>query len=121
MSKIKIGTKEFELANRDIVFPSYNYMARSKMKLEFASELGEQEFMNLVDTTRDWSRRITLASESGEEQVLEHYVVLTSRGMREVSNASHIDGSVTKEMRYFIELEQLTFIEQQLMALGIRL
>jgi hypothetical protein len=114
MTMIKIGTKEYEAVSARI-YPSNSPMARASMRIEFSNDMTDVEFAE----TRKQMVLAESINVSGAEYT--NFTHLTAYGKQEVSDVALETGEVVKEMRCFIELQQLTFIEQQLAMLGIRL
>ena len=136
MLKMKFGDgSEREILTETTIYPSGSAAVRSRMELHLAGDaMGLEAFEALVnDPEKTGAVRIieTRQAGTGEEEekgevllrddLYTGYTVVPQVGCRRVETVDHATGAVSGETHLVAVLEQLTWIEQQLAALGIRL
>lgn len=117
---------EYELLEDTTVYPSGSPNARSRMEIHMAEDAMtaaefEAAFMDeaatakirLTKTTDEDNTKIVI------DTVYQHYCLVASIGKKRVSKTDIATGQVVEEMHLVAELEQRTYIEQQLAALGL--
>ena len=127
MLKIKFadGTEK-EILQDTTVYPSGSSSVRSKMEIHMPeSAMALLVFESLMsDKEKTKEIRIVETAEDGSiirEETYRHYTLLAYVGKRRVGTVSYIDGTTASATHLVAELEQPTYIEQQLEALGTRL
>ena len=124
---------EYELLEDTTVYPSGSPNARSRMEIhmgEDAMTAVEFEAAFMDETATEEIRLTRIADEDdlakgvkkGDmiyDTLYQHYCLVASIGKKRVSKTDIATGQVVEEMHLVVELEQRTYIEQQLAALGL--
>ena len=117
---------EYELLEDTTVYPSGSPNARSRMEIHMAEDAMtaaefEAAFMDEAATAKI---RLTKTTDEDNTKIVfdtvyQHYCLVASIGKKRVSKTDIATGQVVEEMHLVAELEQRTYIEQQLAALGL--
>ena len=124
---------EYELLEDTTVYPSGSPNARSRMEIhmgEDAMTAVEFEAAFMDETATEEIRLTRIADEDdlakgvkkGDmiyDTLYQHYCLVASIGKKRASKTDIATGQVVEEMHLVAELEQRTYIEQQLAALGL--
>ena len=124
---------EYELLEDTTVYPSGSPNARSRMEIHMAEDAltaaeFETAFMDETATVEIKMQGIADADDPGRgikkgdvlhDTLYQHYCLVSSIGKKRVSKTDIATGQVVEEMHLVAELEQRTYIEQQLAALGL--
>ena len=124
---------EYELLEDTTVYPSGSPNARSRMEIhmgEDAMTTAEFEAAFMDETATEEIRLTRIADEDDPakgvkkgnmiyDTLYQHYCLVASIGKKRVSKTDIATGQVVEEMHLVAELEQRTYIEQQLAALGL--
>mgnify|MGYP001373008190 FL=1 len=124
---------EYELLEDTTVYPSGSPNARSRMEIhmtEDAMTAAEFEAAFMDETATEEIRMTRIADEDDPakgikkgdiiyDTLYQHYCLVASIGKKRVSKTDIATGQVVEEMHLVAELEQRTYIEQQLAALGL--
>ena len=124
---------EYELLEDTTVYPSGSPNARSRMEIhmgEDAMTAAEFEAAFMDETATEEIRLTRIADEDDPakgvkkgdmiyDTLYQHYCLVASIGKKRVSKTDIATGQVVEEMHLVAELEQRTYIEQQLAALGL--
>lgn len=127
MLKIKFadGTEK-EILQSTTVYPSGSSSVRSKMEIhmsEYAMSFVDFESL-MSDSEKTKELHIIETDMYGSivrENVYSSYILPAQIGKQRVDIIDYEDGQVNSEMHLVAELEQLTYIEQQLNKLGVAL
>ena len=108
------------------VYPSGSPNARSRMEIHMGEDAMttaefEAAFMDEAATAKI---RLTKTTDEDNTKIVfdtvyQQYCLLASIGKKRVSKTDIATGQVVEEMHLVAELEQRTYIEQQLAALGL--
>lgn len=137
MLKIVFADKsEQEVLQRTTIYPSGSSAVRSRMELHLAGDaMGLEAFAALVgDEGKTRAMRLVEtrpAAQDGEEgaaaeetvvreNLYTGYTLPVQVGRQRVETVDHETGAVQQETHLVAVLEQLTYIEQQLAALGVK-
>ena len=114
---------EYELLEDTTVYPSGSPNARSRMEIHMAEDAMtaaefEAAFMDEAATAKI---RLTKTTDEDNTKIVfdtvyQHYCLVASIGKKRVSKTDIATGQVVEEMHLVAELEQRTYIEQQLAA-----
>ena len=124
---------EYELLEDTTVYPSGSPNARSRMEIHMAEDAmtaAEFEAAFMDETVTEEIRLTRIADEDDPakgvkkgdmiyDTLYQHYCLVASIGKKRVSKTAIATGQVVEEMHLVVELEQRTYIEQQLAALGL--
>lgn len=126
MLKIKFAdNSEMEVLNDTTIFPSDNVAMRSKMEIHIKDESMSISDLEKIVSDKEKTKEIHLIDMTDEKLVSDvtytNYSILASIGKQRVDKINYADGTTTNEMHLVVQLEQLTYIEQQLEALGIHI
>ena len=124
---------EYELLEDTTVYPSGSPNARSRMEIHMGEDAMtaaefEAAFMDETATVEIKMQGIADADDPGRgikkgdvlyDTLYQHYCLVSSIGKKRVSKTDIATGQVVEEMHLVAELEQRTYIEQQLAALGL--
>ena len=115
---------EYELLEDTTVYPSGSPNARSRMEIHMAEDAMtaaefEAAFMDEAATAKI---RLTKTTDEDNTKIVfdtvyQHYCLVASIGKKRVSKTDIATGQVVEELHLVAELEQRTYIEQQLAAL----
>ena len=118
--------KEYEVLDSTVVYSSNNPNSRSSMEIHMAEDAMtaaefEAAFMDEAATAKI---RLTKTTDEDNTKIVfdtvyQHYCLVASIGKKRVSKTDIATGQVVEEMHLVAELEQRTYIEQQLAALGL--
>lgn len=125
--------KEYDALNETVVYPSGSPNVRSRMEIHMAEDAMtvaefETAFMDETATVEIKMQGIADADDPGRgikkgdilyDTLYQHYCLVASIGKKRVSKTDIATGQVVEEMHLVAELEQRTYIEQQLAALGL--
>ena len=125
--------KRYDALDGTAIYPSGSPNARSRMEIhmgEDAMTAVEFEAAFMDETATEEIRLTRIADEDdlakgvkkGDmiyDTLYQHYCLVTSIGKKRVSKTDIATGQVVEEMHLVVELEQRTYIEQQLAALGL--
>ncbi|KJF41172.1 hypothetical protein TQ39_02925 [Ruthenibacterium lactatiformans] len=129
---LKNGRK-YDALNETVVYPSGSPNVRSRMEIHMAEDTMtaaefEAAFMDETATAEIKMQGIADADDPGRgikkgdvlyDTLYQHYCLVASIGKKRVSKTDIATGQVVEEMHLVAELEQRTYIEQQLAALGL--
>lgn len=87
-------------------------MTTAEFEAAFMDEAATAK-IRLTKTTDEDNTKIVF------DTVYQHYCLVASIGKKRVSKTDIATGQVVEEMHFVAELEQRTYIEQQLAALGL--
>ena len=124
---------EYELLEDTTVYPSGSPNARSRMEIRMSEDaMTAAEFeAAFMDEAATEEIRLTRTADADDpakgikkgdiiyDTVYQHYCLVASIGKKRVSKTDIATGQVVEEMHLVAELEQRTYIEQQLAALGL--
>ena len=125
--------KRHDALDGTAIYPSGSPNARSRMEIhmgEDAMTAVEFEAAFMDETATEEIRLTRIADEDdlakgvkkGDmiyDTLYQHYCLVASIGKKRVSKTDIATGQVVEEMHLVAELEQRTYIEQQLAALGL--
>ena len=117
---------EYDALNETVIYPSGSPNIRSRMEIHMGEDAMtaaefETAFMDEAATTEI---RLTKTTDEDDPKIVfdtvyQHYCLVASIGKKRVSKTDIATGQVIEEMHLVAELEQRTYIEQQLAALGL--
>ena len=124
---------EYELLEDTTVYPSGSPNARSRMEIHMGEDaMTTAEFeAAFMDEAATEEIRLTRTADADDpakgikkgdiiyDTLYQHYCLVASIGKKRVSKTDIATGQVVEEMHLVAELEQRTYIEQQLAALGL--
>ena len=117
---------EYELLEDTTVYPSGSSNARSRMEIHMAEDAMTAAELEAAFMDEAATAKIRLTKTTDEDNtkivfdtVYQHYCLVASIGKKRVSKTDIATGQVVEEMHLVAELEQRTYIEQQLAALGL--
>ena len=124
---------EYDALNETVVYPSGSPNIRSRMEIHMAEDAMtaaefETAFMDETATVEIKMQGIADADDPGRgikkgdvlyDTLYQQYCLVASIGKKRVSKTDIATGQVVEEMHLVAELEQRTYIEQQLAALGL--
>ena len=124
---------EYELLEDTTVYPSGSPNARSRMEIHMSEDaMTAAEFeAAFMDEAATEEIRLTRTADADDpakgikkgdiiyDTLYQHYCLVASIGKKRVSKTDIATGQVVEEMHLVAELEQRTYIEQQLAALGL--
>ena len=123
MLKIILADKtEVGVLSNTAIYPSMSVSNRSKMEIhltETAMTLDAFEAL-FSDATKTVSMHL-VDTESGSDITYSNYSIVASIGKKSVVTVNYQTGATATEMHLVVELEQLTYIEQQLKALNVQI
>ena len=125
--------KRYDALDGTAIYPSESPNARSRMEIhmgEDAMTAAEFEAAFMDETATEEIRLTRIADEDDPvkgvkkgdmiyDTLYQHYCLVASIGKKRVSKTAIATGQVVEEMHLVVELEQRTYIEQQLAALGL--
>lgn len=124
---------EYELLEDTTVCPSGSPNARSRMEIHmgedampvdtfaaiFADENATSEIRMTRTVDEDNPEKGQKAGDIIYDTLYKQYCIVTSVGKKRITNTNFSSGQVSDAMHLVVELEQRTYIEQQLAALGL--
>jgi len=118
--KFKNGN-EYEVLTQTAVYPSGSPALRSRMEIHMAADaMGIEAFAALFGDTRQTAELHLVNTETGSDVTYRNYSLASSVGKQRVNETDYTTGASTSSLHLVAVLEQLTYIEQQLAALGIQ-
>ena len=130
MLKLKFADNtEKEVLQDTVIYPSGSLSIRSRMEVHMSADaMPLQDFEALMsDPAKTGTLRLieTDADEAGGEMIVRDtaysaYTLVSSVGKQRVDKLDYTSGQAAGETHLVAVLEQLTYIEQQLAALGLR-
>lgn len=118
MLKIKLTDgSEYDVLQNTAVYPAYG-AGRSRFEIHMAADAMDTAAFEAIFTDESKTSELRLMGDQFDTAYF-HYVIVSSIGKRRVEYVSPTTGEVTAALELVAELEQLTYIEQQLRALGI--
>ena len=125
--------KRYDALDGTAIYPSGSPNARSRMEIhmgEDAMTAVEFEAAFMDETATEEIRLTRIADEDNlakgvkkgdmiYDTLYQHYCLVANIGKKRVSKTDIATGQVVEEMHLVVELEQRTYIEQQLAALGL--
>lgn len=131
MLKLKFADNtEKEVLQDTVIYPSGSPSIRSRMEVHIAADaMSLPDFEALMsDPAKTGTLRLieTGSDEAGGEAVLRDtaysaYTLVSSVGKQRVDKLNYTSGQPASEVHLVAVLEQLTYIEQQLAALGVQM
>ena len=134
MLKITLkNRKEYAALDSTAVYPSGNPNTRSRMEIHlpedtmsvdtlaaiFADEEATSEIRMTRTVDEDNPEKGQKAGDIIYDTLYKQYCIVTSVGKKRITNTNFSSGQVSDAMHLVVELEQRTYIEQQLAALGL--
>lgn len=122
MIKIKLAdNSEIEVLANTAVYPSMSANNRSRMEIHLTETAMTLDAFEALFSDEAKTASIHLIdTESGSDITYSNYSIVASIGKKSVATVNYQTGATATEMHLVVELEQLTYIEQQLKALGIK-
>lgn len=118
--------EEYEALENTAVYPSNSPSIRSRMEIHMDGDAMTTAEFEAAFMDEDATAKIRLTKTTDEDDpkivfdtVYQHYCLVASIGKKRVSKTDIATGQVVEEMHLVAELEQRTYIEQQLAALGL--
>ena len=125
--------KEYAALDSTAVCPSGNPNTRSRMEIHlpedtmsvdtlaaiFADEEATSEIRMTRTVDEDNPEKGQKAGNVIYDTLYKQYCLVTSVGKKRITNTNFSSGQVSDAMHLVVELEQRTYIEQQLAALGL--
>ena len=125
--------KEYTALDSTAVYPSDNPNIRSRMEIHlpeytmpvdtfaaiFADENATSEIRMTRTVDEDNLEKDQKAGDIIYDTLYKQYCIVTSVGKKRITNTNFSSGQVSEAMHLVVELEQRTYIEQQLAALGL--
>ena len=125
--------KEYTALDSKAVYPIGNQNARSRMEIHFpedampvdtfaaifADENATSEIRMTRTVDEDNPEKGQKAGDIIYDTLYKQYCIVTSVGKKRITNTNFSSGQVSDAMHLVVELEQRTYIEQQLAALGL--
>ena len=131
MLKLKFADNtEKEVLQDTVIYPSGSPSIRSRMEVHMAADaMSLPDFEALMsDPAKTGTLRLieTGADEAGGEMIVRDtaysaYTLVASVGKQRVDKLNYTSGQPASEVHLVAVLEQLTYIEQQLAALGVQI
>ena len=122
MLKIKFadGTEK-EVLEATTIYPSHNVTMRNRMEVHMEEKAMDlSAFETLMKDPGKTREMHLIHTENGSDMGYMDYTIPLSIGKKRISVTDLSTGAVREEMHLVAELEQLTHIEKQLDALGIK-
>lgn len=117
--KFKNGN-EYEVLTQTAVYPSGSPALRSRMEIHMAADaMGIEAFAALFGDAQQTAELHLVNAETGSDLTYKNYSLVSSVGKQRVDETDYTTGASTSSLHLVAVLEQLTYIEQQLAALGI--
>ena len=122
MLKIKLkNSDEYEVLTQTAVYPSGSPALRSRMEIHMAADaMGLEDFAALFGDAQQTAELHLINTETGSDVTYKNYSLVSSVGKQRVDETDYTTGASTSSLHLVAVLEQLTYIEQQLAALGIQ-
>ena len=122
MLKIKLkNSDEYEVLTQTAVYPSGSPALRSRMEIHMAADaMGLEAFAALFGDGQKTAELHLVNAETGSDVTYKNYSLVSSVGKQRVDETDYTTGASTNSLHLVAVLEQLTYIEQQLAALGIQ-
>lgn len=122
MLKIKLKNgDEYEVLTQTAVYPSGSPALRSRMEIHMAADaMGLEDFAALFGDAQQTAELHLVNTETGSDMTYQNYSLVSSVGKQRVDETDYTTGASTSSLHLVAVLEQLTYIEQQLAALGIQ-
>ena len=118
--KLKNGN-EYEVLQQTVVYPSGSPALRSRMEIHMAADaMGLEDFAALFGDAQT-SELHLINTETGSDVTYKNYSLVASVGKQRVDETDYTTGTSTSSLQLVVVLEQLTYIEQQLAALGVQI
>lgn len=125
--------KEYAALDSTAVYPSGNPNTQSRMEIHlpedtmsvdtlaaiFADEEATSEIRMTRTVDEDNPEKGQKAGNVIYDTLYKQYCLVTSVGKKRITNTNFSSGQVSDAMHLVVELEQRTYIEQQLAALGL--
>lgn len=125
--------KEYTALDSTAVYPSGNPSTRSRMEIHlpenampvdtfaaiFADENATSEIRMTRTVDEDNPEKDQKAGDIIYDTLYSQYCIVASVGKKRITNTNFSSGQVSEAMHLVVELEQRTYIEQQLAALGL--
>ena len=123
MLKIKLkNSDEYEVLTQTAVYPSGSPALRSRMEIHMAADaMGLEDFAALFGDTQQTAELHLVNTETGSDVTYKNYSLVSSVGKQRVDETDYTTGTSTSSLQLVVVLEQLTYIEQQLAALGVEI
>ena len=120
--KIKLNNgDEYEALMQTAVYPSGSPALRSRMEIHMAADaMGLEAFAALFGNVQQTAELHLVNTETGSDVTYKNYSLVSSVGKQRVDETDYTTGTSTSSLHLVAVLEQLTYIEQQLAALGIQ-
>jgi len=122
MIRVKLkNSDEYEALMQTAVYPSGSPALRSRMEIHMAADaMGLEDFAALFGDTQQTAELHLVNMETGSDVAYKNYSLVSSVGKQRVDETDYTTGVSTSSLHLVAVLEQLTYIEQQLAALGIQ-
>ena len=125
--------KEYTALDSTAVYPSDNPIIRSRLEIHlpeytmpvytFAAIFADEDATSEIRMTRtvdeDNPEKDQKAGDIIYDTLYKQYCIVASVGKKRITNTNFSSGQVSEAMHLVVELEQRTYIEQQLAALGL--
>lgn len=122
---LKIKSKngnEYEVLAQTAVYPSGSPDLRSRMEIHMAADaMGLEDFAALFGDAQQTAELHLINTETGSDVTYKNYSLVASVGKQRVDETDYTTGTSTSSLQLVVVLEQLTYIEQQLAALGVEI
>lgn len=112
--------KRYEVLSDTAVYPALNAASRGRMEIHMSEDTMTMEDLEKIFSDEALTAEIVLErdDEPGAFRTLyKNFIVVSSLGKKRITKTDYTTAQTTEEVHLVVELEQLTYLEQQLAAL----
>lgn len=112
--------KTYPVLQNTAIYPSGSSAVRSFMEIYMdETAMTSTAFEKLFTTMENTADIRIVNEENGSDIGYFSYTIVSNVGKKRISHTDLTTGATTETMALYVQLEQLTYIEQQLAKLGI--
>lgn len=114
------NNKQYEVLPDTAVYPALNAASRGRMEIHMSEDTMTMEDLEKIFSDEALTAEIVLErdDELGAFRTLyKNFIVVSSLGKKRITKTDYTTAQTTEEVHLVVELEQLTYLEQQLAAL----
>ena len=111
--------KRYEVLPDTAVYPALNAASRGRMEIHMSEDTMTMEDLEKIFQTKLLQLKLFgRDDELGAFRTLyKNFIVVSSLGKKRITKTDYTTAQTTEEVHLVVELEQLTYLEQQLAAL----
>lgn len=114
------NNKQYEVLPDTIVYPASNAAMRGRMEIHMSETAITMSELESIFSDESATSEILLERDdefAAFKTLYKNFIIVSSLGKKRITKTDYTTAQTTEEVHLVVELEQLTYLEQQLAAL----